>query len=93
MADNEKVSLTDIETDEITAMMQLLLKINSKFDKLDKKLDERAEMMNKGFNKLKDVLDKQDEKWERDKYRLKEDTGESNKVSGCNCLLYTSRCV
>ena len=61
--------------------------IKKSFDEIKTVLDEGAEVIDTGFNKLKDVLDKQNGKWGVDSCQLKENTKiESKQVSGNNVV-------
>ena len=69
--------------------------MNKHFYELNTILDERKEIMAKGFDtmnkhfdELHTKMNKQDEKWEGDRRKLKEDTeGESKQVSGNNVFI------
>ena len=87
MADNKENNDEMSESDYFLNLMNMLRMI-------DKKLDERAEILNKGFDMMdkrfvesNTIMNKQDEKWEGDGYQLKESTEvESKQVSDSNVV-------
>ena len=72
-----------------TVVMGNICRVSVSYTHLDvykrQHFDEMDKIMNKGFNKLKNALDKPDEKREEDRYQLKESTEvELTQVSGNN---------